>query len=345
MKQSENLLGNNPEIHKDWQEIKRTNTRSKPEEIDIPEEIIGIPDSKETLLDALLPDWAKGSPEAEAIWQDFVSEFLQADIDADEENATITAEYFNHYYRIILGELAECFLPQEIKNDHHGFGRGFWGAEYYAGGDPQNFSAAQYLSPRNILESETDSTTRQLGYTHAIRSTHFNLCGQLAVIEALGINLTQGLRTFYEEVDHPNQSGRTILGNPNRGTYASELIQFILAVADQRNEKWEVTHHYLPWAAGRLDAIIEMIESADLVIALVNIDPSQTGKGRVGMGGSTAHWVTLQEVVEMAGEIFLRLYNPFMNREELYLWEVFDRSWEFAEINSAPRFIRGKRIA
>ena len=94
-----------------------------------------------------------------------------------------------------------------------------------------------------------------------------------------------------------------------------------------------------------MDAIIEMIESADLVIALVNIDPSQTGKGRVGMGGSTAHWVTLQEVVEMAGEIFLRLYNPFMNREELYLWEVFDQSWEFAEINSAPRFIRGKRIA
>ncbi len=344
-----NETGINPEVHKDWQEIKKGNANRKkrqdetpdPKELELNEEL----DQKKAFFDALIPDWARGNSEAEAIWQDFVSEFLQAEIDTEAGDPAVLAEYYEHYYRIILGELAELFLPQQVNDAHHGFGGGFWQAQFYAAGNTDQLTAAQYLSPRNILEAEEAGSHQPVGYYQAIRSTHFNLCGQLAVIEAMGISLPQGLRIFYDAVDKKDQWGSTILGNPNRGTYASELIDFIFAIGSRNGEKWELSHHYLASAGRRVSSLAELIANADVVIALVNIDPSRTGAGRVGMRGDTAHWVTIQDLFQMAGENFIRIYNPFVNREELYLWEVFDQGWEMAELNSAPRFLRGKKIA
>lgn len=341
-------IGENPEIQKDWEEIKKMRkgkTEKLPDKYERPYggELFDERDKKMEVMAAIKPEWINGNEDAEAIWQDFVAEFLKAEMEMEEGEDLIAAEYYDHYFKIILGELADPFLPKKILNDHDGFGGEFWDDDFYAGRDHKSVRAAQYLSPRNILEFRSEFTQSHGQYYHAIRSVHFNLCGQLAVIEAMGINLPKGFRIFYEQVDDRDKDNSYILGNPNMGTYAADLIYFILAIAETQDESWSVEHQYLISREDRVEALKTLVERNEIVIALVDIDPSPMGNGCVGGGVKTAHWVVLQDIFDLAGEIFLRLYNPFMNREEVYLWETFDRGWEMAELNSAPRLIWGRK--
>ena len=90
--------GENPEVHKDWEEISKVK-EGIPEEEQVEKE---EDNQKLEALAALKPDWIKGSQQAEAIWQDFVTEFLDAKIDLNDADSAVAAEYFEHYFRIIL---------------------------------------------------------------------------------------------------------------------------------------------------------------------------------------------------------------------------------------------------
>jgi hypothetical protein len=163
-------------------------------------------------------------------------------------------------------------------------------------------------------------------------------------MEGLGVGLTEGMRIFYEEVDNRKQEGTSILGNPSRGTFASDLLSFIGAIAKSRNETWEVEHFYLANQDYRSAFLDAQLSKQDLLIVLVNIDPRREGELNHKEAGKCPHWVVLQDLFDLAGKLFVRLYNPFMNREEVYLWERFEEAWEMAEVNSAPRGIFGRRL-
>ena len=43
----------------------------------------------------------------------------------------------------------------------------------------------------------------------------------------------------------------------------------------------------------------------------------------------TAHWIEVQDVITTKeGETYVRVYNPYMNREEIYDEETFMAAWE-----------------
>jgi hypothetical protein len=168
------------------------------------------------------------------------------------------------------------------------------GWEYYhSGGAAQNlnlwklFEEIGYVLP----EGEADFT-----------ASHFNLCGQLAVMEALGIPLEIGFRTFADL----GPSYRDILRNPDRGTYSDELREFIEATGttvgvDNRERELD----------GEL-------RSGAKIVALVTID-----EGRVDAGGTTAHWVHVTQYQENS----VTFYNPFSNEEETILTDEFKQAW------------------
>ena len=101
----------------------------------------------------------------------------------------------------------DVFLPEERMNKTGGFGLGFEGwQDYYMEGEDWQPGAAQYVSPGKILSTE------DLDGKAIISSPHYNLCGPLAVMAAMGLDLGNGLAIFSNinlgsatyEVENPN---------------------------------------------------------------------------------------------------------------------------------------------
>ncbi len=242
------------------------------------------------------------------------------------------------YVQLLNNGLPESgvFYPDGHFLNHSGFGDGYseWeqGEEDYyykgyyllgkAGDDPSKMkmpSAAQYMSPRLIT-----------GNLELMFKTHNNLCGQLAVIAALGLDIGEGIEIFANINDHYKR----IINDPEATTYANHLSKFIDSVGDDRfGAAYSVSGDD---AIDTPEEFIEHLEAGDKVISLVNIDSSTSGKGKLKdedkvIPGSknTPHWVWVQEIIltKEDDNPLVRVYNPYMNREEVYDWNTFSAAY------------------
>lgn len=172
---------------------------------------------------------------------------------------------------------------------------------------------------------------------------HHNLCGQLAVIAALRLDLEDGLRLFKQiEGWEPiaeitgkwvKMSGEKILSERGRTTSGYTLVNFIQEAADGSLDA-SFDYGYLEF-----DEIAKMLKQGKLLIALVNIDGSRRGKLRPyhQSDDQIAHWVAILDAVEAAGgPSLVRVYNPFMNQEEFYTWQAFSAAWSETKGNTTP---------
>ncbi|MBN1147151.1 MAG: hypothetical protein JXA78_07840 [Anaerolineales bacterium] len=48
-----------------------------------------------------------------------------------------------------------------------------------------------------------------------------------------------------------------------------------------------------------------------------------TRSGKLSAEGAIRHWVVLEDILPMGHGGCVRLYNPFMNRDEVYTYDVF----------------------
>ncbi len=167
-----------------------------------------------------------------------------------------------------------------------------------------------------------------------------NLCGELAVMASLDLNLKEGLTIFkevdgYEPLDEEGtkwglMSGEDIL-NYNRTTSGYTLANFFEKASNGALEA--------SFQSGNIKAeeMANMLNEGKSLVALVNIDCNQGGRldDQNQSGDAIAHWVTVLDVLESPeGPALVRVYNPYMNREEVYTWDSFQDAWAHTEGNT-----------
>ena len=200
---------------------------------------------------------------------------------------------------------ASCLAPQlttrdpfaeriygDWDNPTFGYGDGVagWAAFHTSG-------AAQMLNLQALFRSMGFSEEDCAYYA----SRHTELCGELAVMHALGVSLEEGFARFVGL----GEEFASILANPDMGTRAEQLKDFIESFSD------------CGWSAEYGEMSLEDIE-ADIhqnyqPIALVTID----GSGNVAQNGCTAHWIHVTEVDYHEDRVYF--YNPICNSEEQWV--------------------------
>jgi hypothetical protein len=177
------------------------------------------------------------------------------------------------------------------------------------------------------------------------KSPHANLCGELAVLFAVGeVDLEAGLSRFarmrglgYWNLDgtKTEYTGTQVLQNVGHTTSAYDLRRFFEECG------WEARISRAAMPAP--DELAEKIRSGGKVIFLTELDTLKniysptTGKtvpnptyGQLVPGappatpGRAAHWVTVTDVFQDGdGKIFVQVFNPYSGCEEAYSWDTF----------------------
>ncbi len=180
----------------------------------------------------------------------------------------------------------------------------------------QSGSAPQYLNVREIMHMAGVEGWQ------TYPDQHHNLCGELAVYQALGMPLEEGFRAFAA-----TGSGQRILHDPRQGTGPPELS----SIFDDAG-----------WTSGRstpdFDAFVgKPFSPTGANIALITIDP-ETGRpeatdlAKLGAGLQADHWVDVLGVTDSS----MTVYNPFTNRQESYNLTEMELAWRSLVITAAP---------
>jgi len=196
-----------------------------------------------------------------------------------------------------------------------GYGAGAAGWQRY-----HTYGAAQYLNLRKLFQAIGDPDYDK----YPVR--HKNLCGELAVMEAVGVSLEEGFRRFRDV----GPSHATILRNAEMGTAPSPLRDFFNAFSDYG---W----HGEQASSNAKDAR-DRILRGEKVLALVTIDTAKGG--RVSMSGPTLHWVGLRSLSEETNRVVY--YNPYTNGVETVAMAEFMCAWEKAS-GGAKLIVAGYR--
>lgn len=230
-------------------------------------------------------------------------------------------------FRIFLDGLPEetDYQLARIATLSNGFGQGPRSWEDYTA---DNANAAQYFRLRELAYEWGWDEHEEYGASNGV---HYNLCGQLAVIGAVGDTLPDGLSLFNDIVfktssDEVRDHGEDVL-KENRSTWYYHLRDFL------REYGWEAGS-----STGdvSLEDLISDLRGGEAVVALVNLD-TWTEVLVPGEGDRyTAHWVTVLQVLRTVdGRDAVRVYNSFQNREEYYTWDRFHAVWEETDGNSS----------
>lgn len=181
------------------------------------------------------------------------------------------------------------------------------------------------------------------------RTVHRNLCGELAVMAAMGLSLEDGLRLFAEvhttrmivetgedgrqNITWINISGKDLLTDVIESGGGSATTYWQLEHFFEQASGGGLAADYLSYPAGdppAADDVAGMLAEGKSVVALVNIDTMDRGRlQEVDLSGNPApHWVTITGVIPAQnGPTVVRVYNPYQNCEELYSWDSFSSSW------------------
>ncbi len=157
-------------------------------------------------------------------------------------------------------------------------------------------SAAQYIDIKSVV----GSTKR-----------HFNLCGEFCVASLLGSDIMPVLMSWKAKEPH----ALPILNNVNRGTTPSELLT-LLNLYGWNGVPYQYSSTVTPTSPKRLK---DLLLSGKKVISGVTITPG----GKVSIKGGICHWVILEDAIPVGNDGWIRLYNPFMNREEVYTFDTY----------------------
>ncbi|NTX56669.1 hypothetical protein [Myxococcus sp. CA039A] len=267
----------------------------------------------------LTEDWSELSPEEQRAT-------------AEEHWATLVEEEMSLYFGPLpeTGVAAETPLIGTSRGWPWGEGSvGEWAANHSAGQDP----IAQYLNIGAILNGEGKD------YTHG------NLCGELSALSVMGMELVDGLTRFA----NLGSDYRGILSNGEMLTNSTHLETFLASegwriVGQQAGSEndptmtdldgnFSATNTYnnnhaqnpTPEAAQRI------LDDGGALMVLVNIDGADNGmlESVRTSDQDITHWVSVVDITENAqGQTYVRVYNPYQNREEVYSWADFKAAWQ-----------------
>lgn len=194
---------------------------------------------------------------------------------------------------------------------------------------PEN-TAEQYLNLRLLTDVKE------------MTDAHYNLCGHLAVLFLTDYDL----KTFFVDILH--KKGGTLNNNLNDGstTGLDEVLKmasisgFNLESSKQNPRSCQLlygTDDKTKYDAREiaLCQLTNWMTENKGVIAGTFLDKSQGVLVSPNYGYSmqnpkkiTEHWfVIIQVLKSLDGEYYVTVYNPYQNREEIYLWQDFYRIW------------------
>jgi len=160
---------------------------------------------------------------------------------------------------------------------------------------------------------------------------HKNLCGEITSAVTMGVDPIEALIKF-EGVGE----GAAILANPAMGTNVVDLIRLyeeygwegqpIGYAADP--DLWK---DYPP----TMENLTEYLQEGKAVVTLVNLNTSNGYLEPGDVQTDASHWVAVLQTVETrSGDEFVRIYNPYRNREEWLSYDDLKSSWQlYAKYN------------
>jgi hypothetical protein len=174
---------------------------------------------------------------------------------------------------------------------------------------------------KEIKEAIDDPYVRAAQYINVLpvigrNLVHYNLCGEFCVAAIVHANAIPVLQRWYSV----SNRAKIILENAAEGTTIQELKD-MLEVFNIEGDSLK-SDYRIPISPGRL---AKRLNAGERLIVGVGI---KTNNGELvpKEDQSTRHWVVVEEVLPVANDGWIRLYNPFNNREEVYTYRTFMKS-------------------
>ena len=260
-----------------------------------------------------------------------VQAFFNVMVNPHQSHVEQLHEYERYKTVFFSTAVVDGTVANVLSGPDYGKGREIW--------EPYNKdqNAGQYLNLQLLLGDP--------GYPS---TSHPNLCGELAVMAAIGYDLKDGLRIFsgltFDRVDDDgnpyNITGKEIL-EKRLTTSTADLEEFMNTLLEKKGITYERAKYDI--TKGEFE---NNIDHGTPMIALVNLN------GKTGFidqaqknNGDIPHWVTILNVFTNSQDVKLVLvYNPFNNQQEFYNWDTFNSAWEETyykgDLNSQYRYIK-----
>lgn len=137
---------------------------------------------------------------------------------------------------------------------------------------------------------------------------HWSLCGEFCIAALAGSDIIPTLQMWVES--HYTYI-HEILDNPHMGTNLSNL-RSILDLFGMTYQEYSS----IPTSPRRVK---DRLQQGEFVLAGCGINRS----GDVLSDGTIRHWVVILDVLPAGNSGWVRVYNPFFNREEVYEYNLF----------------------
>jgi hypothetical protein len=160
------------------------------------------------------------------------------------------------------------------------------------------YRAAQYINVRRIIGRDL---------------IHYHLCGEFCVASIVQSDVIPALQRWYD-VD---ERARAILENAGEGTYLKEL-EDMLDIYELEGQRLR-SDYMIPISPGRLAKRLKTGERLLVGVGIETIHGALVPK----VDQKARHWVVVEEVLPVANDGWMRLYNPFNNRDEVYTYSTF----------------------
>jgi len=141
-----------------------------------------------------------------------------------------------------------------------------------------------------------------------INKIHYNLCGQFCVAYLQEIHV---MLKLYNLLKFGGRAAR-ILKNPRSGTGIGDLKSYLNFT----------TNIYKFDSSNRLSPK----RLSELAPAIIGVGIDKNKGGEIKSDGKTRHWVVVLQVAPVGLSAWVRVYNPFLNQEEIVLFsELLDK--------------------
>ena len=136
-----------------------------------------------------------------------------------------------------------------------------------------------------------------------------NLCGQFCVAVLSGSDVIPLLQKWMDSYERAEK-----VLDQDLGTYIDDL-RSMLAVFGKEGQVFRAEPSVAPFTPAYLE---EHLNQGKMAIVGVGVNH----EGRVAWHGRVRHWVVLEDIYRVGDSGWVRLYNPFHNREEVYPYHV-----------------------
>lgn len=140
------------------------------------------------------------------------------------------------------------------------------------------------------------------------RKINYNLCGQFCIAALCGVDVIPLVQKWHQS----SRRGRMVVDG-DRGTLIFDL-QEMLGLYNLRSETFRPEPSVAPATPGYLEKYLRNGKKAIVGVGL-------TRNGEAAYNASIRHWLVITDIVRMGNSGWVRVYNSFFNREEVYPYQ------------------------